>query len=114
MPAPWYDNGQQAGSGSNSEGAPGAVDGHALSNAAAGNGASFQLTGGMYAVETLATGAGTIALQTLGPDGATWLTAVSIATTSNYSTAQLPPGVYRWSTSSFTAIYAAVSRIPQA
>ena len=37
-----------------------------------------------------------------------------ITTTSNFSTAQLPPGQYRWLTSGFTAIYATVQRIPQA
>ena len=115
MPAPTYDDGSQAGPGANSEGALGGGTSYRLNNAAAGTGLAFTLTGGLYAIETLATGAGSITLQRLGPDGATWgAAATAITTTSNFSTAQLPPGQYRWLTSGFTAIYATVQRIPQA
>lgn len=114
MPAPIYDDGGSASGGANFAGASGAVDGHRLNNAAAGTGTAFEVTGGLYAIETLATGAGSIALQRLGPDGVTWGSVVTIPTTSNFSTAQLPRGQYRWLTSGFTAIFATISRIPQA
>lgn len=115
MPAPTYDDGGSAGAGANSEGAPGAVDGHFLKNAAAGNGASFQLTGGLYAISTVATGTGTIDLAVLGPDGSTWLPVMTqITATTKFQTQNLPPGTYRWQTATFTAIYATVSRVPQA
>ena len=116
MPAPWYDDGTQAGPGANSEGAPGASQGSRLNNAAAGTGAAFQLTGGLYAVESIATGAGTITLQRLAPDSATWSTALTAIAVATYTltTVQLPPGQYRWLTVGFTAIYATVQRVPQA
>lgn len=109
MPAPTYDDGGQASSASGP-----ANNSHFLTNAAANNYGAFLVTGGLYAVETLSAGAGSILLQRLGPDGVTWVTVVTIVATSNFSTAQLPPGQYRWSISGFTANYASISRIPQA
>lgn len=115
MPAPVYDDGSQAGPGANSGGAPGAIAGNVLSNASAGNSTAFYLTGGLYAITTVSTGTGTIDLEVLGPDGSTWIAAMTqITTTSKFQTQQLPPGTYRWATATFTAIYATVSRIPQA
>lgn len=109
MPAPWYDDGGQAG------GSSGATDGHRLNNAAAGNSASFQLTGGKYAIAAVATGTGSIDLAALGPDATTWIPAMTqITTTTKFQVQDLPPGVYRWQTATFTAIYATVVRIPQA
>lgn len=115
MPAPTYDDGSQAGPSAGLGGNSNTTDGHALSNAAAGNGTPFQVTGGMYAAMVVATGAGTVDLQILGPDGSTWIAAMTQITTSpKYQTAQLQPGKYRWATAGFTAIYATIARIPQA
>lgn len=115
MPAPWYDDGQQAGSGANSEGAAGGNRNNALINVTAVTQGQFTLTGGFYAVETQGTGAGAITLQKLSADGTTWYTAsTSTAVGPTLATAQLPLGTYRWLTTGFTAVYATVVRIPQA
>lgn len=115
MPAPFYDDGTQAGPGANSEGAAGAAANNRLNNVTAVTQGAFQLTGGMYGIETFAVGAGAITLQKLAPDGTTWYTAAtSTAVGPTLATAQLPPGTYRWLTTGFTAVYATVSRIPQA
>lgn len=109
-----YDDGTQAGGGANSEGAPGATVANVISNKAAaainalGN---FTLIGGYYALEAIATGFGTITLQALGPDAATWLTVATISA-NGLTYVYLPPGTYRWQAASVTAAYATVSRIP--
>lgn len=109
MPAPVYDDGGQASSASGP-----ANNSHFLSNAAAGNYAAFEVTGGLYAVETVSTGAGTLSLQRLLPNSSTWISVVTVATTTSYGTVQLARGQYRWSVSGFTGNWAAVNRIPQA
>ena len=110
MPASFYDDGS-AGTPQTAQ----ATKPWLLNNAAAGNGTPFNLSGGLYAIATVATGTGTIDLQILGPDGSTWIAAMTqITATSKFQTQQLPPGSYRWATASFTAIYASVARIPQA
>ena len=77
--------------------------------------APFTLTGGHYAFSAHATGAGTISLEKLGPDGTTY-TAPAAATTftavDGYGTVFLPPGMYRVSIVTFTAVYADITRIP--
>lgn len=114
MPAPFYDDGQQANAsaGPGNNGAP-AVN--TLNNVTAVTQGPFFLTGGLYGVETQGTGAGSITLQKLSADNATWYTAVtSTAVGPTLATQQLPPGRYRWTTAGFTAVFASVSRIPQA
>lgn len=114
MPAPVYDDGEQANA-SAGPGKNGAVANHVLNNVTAVTQGAFQLTGGQYAVETVGTGAGSITLQKLAADGTTWYTAsTSVVAGPTLATAQLPPGAYRWTTAGFTAVYASVSRIPQA
>lgn len=87
----------------------------ALSNAAAGTSATFPLRGGSYWIETIATGAGTIDLKKLGPDGTTFTARITqITATAGQQTISLPPGTYEWVTTGFTAIYATAVRIPTA
>lgn len=115
MPAPWYDDGQQAGTGANSEGASGGSRSNVLLNVTAVTQAAFELTGGLYAIETQGTGAGSITLQKLATDGATWYTvSTSVVAGPTLVTVQLPRGQYRWTTAGFTAVWASASRVPQA
>ena len=110
----FYDEGQQAGNQANSQGAAGAsnTNTYSLQNASATGGA-FTLLGGKYMLKCVATGAGTVTLQTLGPDNATWLTAASAFTASGTEVADLPPGQYRWAVATFTAVYTCAVRCPQ-
>jgi hypothetical protein len=75
----------------------------------------FALRGGKYAVAALATfGGGSVKLQALGPDGTTF---ISLAAASDFTAAggavvDLPPGQYRFTIATATAVYASVCRIP--
>lgn len=77
--------------------------------------APFALRGGKYGVATLATfGGGSVKLQALGPDGSTYL---SLSSASDFTAAggavvDLPPGQYRFTIATATAVYASVCRIP--
>jgi hypothetical protein len=110
----FQDEGQQAGSQSNSQGAPGASNTNtfSLQNASATGGA-FTVYGGKYQLRCVATGAGSVTLQVLGPDNATWLTAATAFTASGVEVADLAQGQYRWAVSGLTAVYTAVVRCPQ-
>lgn len=91
-----------------------ATDGNLASNISA-NSSAFQLRGGKYAVAAVATfGGGSVKLQALGPDGSTYLSVASGTdfTAAGYGTVDLPPGQYRWTVATATAVYASVTRIP--
>jgi hypothetical protein len=57
----------------------------------------FELKGGTYVVDAVFTGSGSVTLQRLGPDGSTYLTAVTAISTSGTpsAAANLPPGQYK-------------------
>lgn len=90
-----------------------AHDAHTFSNISADT-AEFALTGGVYVVDAVATwGGGSITLERLGPDGTTWLTAVTALTANGVSAASaLPPGQYRVAVATATAVYVTVVRVP--
>lgn len=76
---------------------------------------AFLLQGGKYAVKAVATfSAGSVKLQTLLPDGSTWLSVSSATdfTAAGFATVDLPPGSYRFLITTATAVYASVDRIP--
>jgi hypothetical protein len=77
--------------------------------------ASFPLIGGNYGVDCIATfGGGSVDLQKVAGDGAT-LVDVGTATkfTANgYATQQLPPGNYKVTVTTATAVYVDISLIP--
>ena len=77
--------------------------------------AAFQLAGGKYAAAVVATfGGGSVKLQALGPDGSTYLS-VSSGTdfsAAGFQTVDLPPGSYRWTIATASAVYARLARIP--
>lgn len=76
--------------------------------------AAFALIGGKYGVSYSATwGGGSVTLQILGGDGATWVAALSNFTANGYSTVDLPPGQYRFAVTTATAVYLAIARIPE-
>jgi hypothetical protein len=76
--------------------------------------APFQLHGGRYSAAAVATwGGGSAKLQILGPDGATYL---SVASTTDFSangfaTVDLPPGQYRFTIATATAVYCEVAQV---
>lgn len=73
----------------------------------------FALRGGKYAAAALATfGGGSVTLQMLGPDGSTYVTCLTAFTAAGYGVVDLPPGQYRFTIATATAVYASVTRIP--
>ncbi len=85
-----------------------------FSNIGAVNTAAFALRGGRYSLLAKSTGAGTIDLKVLLPDGATWqAVATQITATAGYQTSlELPPGQYRFEIATFTANFLTICRIP--
>lgn len=77
--------------------------------------AAFELKGGAYTLDLVATGSGTVTLQRLGPDGSTYITAdPAAALTANGTTGAmaLPQGLYRVNIATFTAVYVNITRVP--
>jgi hypothetical protein len=75
--------------------------------------AAFNLKGGRYNVIATATGAGTMGLQTLSADGSTFIPVhTAFAAVTGFATADLPPGVYKFVISGFTAVFATIASIP--
>jgi hypothetical protein len=77
--------------------------------------AAFTLQGGEYAVASTATfGGGSVKLQRLGPDGSTYQSVASASdfTAAGYTALDLPPGQYRFTIATSTAVYAEVTAIP--
>jgi hypothetical protein len=84
-------------------------------NQAAGTIGPFTLRGGLYWIETASTGAGSVDLKKLGPDGATFTARITqITATSGQQTISLPSGTYQWVIATFTANNLEISRIPTA
>lgn len=91
-----------------------ATDGFSFSNISAST-AAFTLRGGKYGVDAVATfSAGSVKLQRLAADKSTYLS-VSSGTdfsAAGYASVDLPPGTYRFTIATATAVYAAICRIP--
>lgn len=90
-------------------------------------GKGFVLQGGDYFLDLLCTGSPTLALNILGPDGATWTlvlptaanvgtagTPAAVAAAGVYRYFSLPPGVYEIVVATSTANYVSLTRIPEA
>lgn len=83
--------------------------------AASANTAAFTLMGGVYSVAVIATwnSTGTVTLQQLGPDGTTWMTALTAISADGIAApVALPPGQYRLAIATATGVYATIARIP--
>lgn len=74
---------------------------------------AFALGGGKYAVSAIATGTGTMGLQMLMPDGVTFNPVhTAFATTTGFTTVDLPAGQYQFSIATFTAVSVSITSIP--
>ena len=90
-----------------------AVDGKGFSDISASTD-PFALKGGRYGVSVLGSDFGTVKLQRLALDGSTY---VSLSSETDFSDSggaviDLPPGTYRFTIDSATAVYAEVQGIP--
>jgi hypothetical protein len=74
----------------------------------------FTLKGGTYSFIMRATSYGTtVQLQTLAPDGSTWVNAAANVTADGTNTySNLPPGQYRINISGATGLFADLTRVP--
>lgn len=73
----------------------------------------FTIMGGVYALDVIGTGFGTVTLARQGPDGSTYLTAATALSANGTSGAiSLPLGIYRLVIATTTAVYATLTRIP--
>lgn len=89
----------------------GNVDSISFSNIAA-NTASFQLKGGCYGVTVSATfGGGSVTLQRLAADGATFVTCLTAFSAAGYATVNLPIGTYKIAVTTATAVYVDVTSV---
>ena len=74
--------------------------------------ASFVLRGGQYGVTVNATfGGGSITLQRLSVDGATYVTCLTAFTAAGYASVNLPSGTYRLAIATAASVYADVVAI---
>ena len=87
------------------------VDSQFFSNISA-NTAAFTLEGGLYGVDVLGTGFGTVTLQKLCGDGLTWTPALTAFAANGYASVSLPRGQYRFALATATAVSANIVRIP--
>jgi hypothetical protein len=72
---------------------------------------SFVLAGGLYGATVVGTFSSTNAgLNKLGPDGATWVAAITPFTANGFATVYLPPGTYQ-AVGTATSFDIAVQRI---
>jgi hypothetical protein len=93
------------------------TDAYLASNVSATT-AAFPLKGGRYVMNVTATfGGGTVKLEMLAGDGASWVTPMNIAGNANSFTAagsqalDLPAGQYRVNVATATAVYAVIARV---
>lgn len=74
---------------------------------------AFALKGGKYGVAVVATfGGGSVTLQGLSFDLTTFVTVVAAFTAAGYATVDLPPGQYRFTIATATAVFATVTSVP--
>jgi hypothetical protein len=90
------------------------VDAVSFSNVSAST-AAFKLNGGYYMVAAVATfGGGNVELQALAPDQSNWLSAPAplTLTAAGMIAGYLPPGQYRFTITTATAVYCSVAGVP--
>jgi hypothetical protein len=75
--------------------------------------AGFTLRGGKYALIVTATfGGGSVQLQVLAADNATWVPLGTALTAAGNQTFDLPPATYRIAVTTATAVYASLTSVP--
>lgn len=84
-------------------------------NQAPATSAAFELRGGTYTLDFTGTGAGTVDVKRLGPDGVTFIACgvTQIVATTGSQTIDLPPGQYQAIIAGFTANYLTICRVPK-
>ena len=88
------------------------VDSQIFSNISATT-ATFQLSGGLYGIDYLATwGGGSVTLEKLGPDGSTYLPAAVAATANGSIAVYLTACTYKFVIATASAVYLSIQRIP--
>jgi hypothetical protein len=93
---------------------PSSSEGKSFSNIAATT-AAFTLSGGKYAASAFATfGGGSVKLQALLGNGSTWQSVSSgtAFTAAGFASVDLPPGQYRFTIETATAVFADMTRVP--
>lgn len=75
----------------------------------------FELRGGTYTIDFNGTGAGTVDVKRLGPDGSTYIACgvTQITAVTGTQTLDLPPGQYEAIIATFTANYLTICRVPK-
>lgn len=75
--------------------------------------AAFTVEGGIYSLDVTATfGGGNVQLQMLAVDGSTWINVgTSVTAAGQQSPLYLPPGQFRLSITTATAVYASLARV---
>lgn len=92
----------------------GYATGTRIANTSTSSGA-FDLEAGQYGVTVNATfGGGSVTLQKLSHDGATYVTCLAAFTAAGYATVNLPRGTYRFTVATATAVYAAIEPVVRA
>jgi hypothetical protein len=72
----------------------------------------FNLRGGSYGISVIGTfSGGSVTLQRLSPDGATYVTVLTAFSAAGYSSVNLPAGVYQLAIATLTAVYADIVSI---
>lgn len=91
-----------------------APDGFSFDSLTAADSDEFELVGGAYAVDAIASwGGGNIALKRLGPDGNTYITAATALSADGTSgSIALPPGTYKFVVTTAAGLWVSISRIP--
>lgn len=73
----------------------------------------FKLLGGQYGLTVTATfGGGTVELDILGPDNVNYVACLAPLTAAGTAILFLPPGTYRFTIATATAVYVSLQRIP--
>jgi hypothetical protein len=72
----------------------------------------FTLRGGSYGVSAIATwGGGSLTLQRLADDGATYVTCLTAFSANGYASVNLPAGTYQFAIATATAVYCDITSI---
>lgn len=73
--------------------------------------ANFNLRGGTYGIDVVATGAGTVTLQKLAGDGSFVTALTAFSTTAGYASVNVPSGTYRFAIATFTGVFIQLASI---
>jgi hypothetical protein len=82
-------------------------------NLGSASSAQFQITGGFYCLDAIATwGGGSVTVQRVGPDGSTLISTALTLSANGTIEGYLPPGTYQITVATATAVNASLVSIP--